>query len=107
MDPSLNPDGVEFIDYGLGGVVGFSDENGKFRVPTLRNIKNTSPYMHNGVFNTLIDVVHFYNNRDRDQVPAEVAENVSRLGRIGNLGLNSNEESDLVEFLETLSDGYF
>lgn len=101
----LNPDGADFVDEGLGGAVNQVDERGKFRVPTLRNVAVTAPYMHNGVFGTLEEVVEFYNSRDVDptQAPAEVAVNISNI-RIGNLGLNDAAIRDLVAFMETLTD---
>ena len=68
---------------------------GKFMTPSLRELKYTAPYMHNGVFATLSEVVAFYNkgggtdaNKDRAIRP---------------LGLSSQEQSDLVAFLEALS----
>lgn len=102
----FNLEGASFVDNGLGAIVDLPSENGKFRVPTLRNIAFTAPYMHNGVFQTLEEVMHFYNARDVDSafgVP-EVAENITRRGRVGNLGLTAQEEADLVSFLLTLSD---
>lgn len=118
----FNPDGSEFIDLGLGAsphlVTTASLENGKFKVPTLRNVAITAPYMHNGVFQTLEEVVNFYNTRDIlplcnaagvpgvDCWPApEVAENVDTQ-LMGNLGLTSEEVADLVAFLKILTDGY-
>jgi len=108
LDASLNPDGVLFTDFGLGGVLNDANQNGKFRVPTLRNVALTAPYMHNGVFNSLTEVVNFYNTRDiaASQPAAEVATNVDNGGRIGELGLSANDVSDLVAFLQTLSDGF-
>ncbi|MDO9139064.1 MAG: cytochrome c peroxidase, partial [Methylobacter sp.] len=44
--------GQDFVDLGLGAIVNNVNENGKFKVPTLRNIAKTAPYMHNGVFQT-------------------------------------------------------
>ena len=64
LSPEHNPDGANWVDLGLGGVLGDAAENGKFKVPTLRNIANTAPYMHNGVLGSLEQVVHFYNTRD-------------------------------------------
>lgn len=52
------------MDKGLGGAVKKREEDGKFKVPTLRNIALTAPYMHNGYFKTLRGVVAFYNDRD-------------------------------------------
>ena len=106
LDSSLNPEGNTFVDLGLGAVINDVRENGKFRVPTLRNIALTAPYMHNGVFNDLQQVIEFYNTRDTnpEQFPAEVEENKDR--RIGDLRLSPGEINDLIAFLNTLSDGY-
>ena len=106
LDSSLNPDGEAFIDLGLGAVLNDARENGKFRVPTLRNIAVTAPYMHSGVFDTLQEVIDFYNTRDTnpEQLPAEVEENKDR--RIGDLNLTQSEIDDLIAFLNTLTDGY-
>jgi len=97
-----------FTELGLGGVLNDANQNGKFRVPTLRNVALTAPYMHNGVFNSLTEVVNFYNTRDisASQPAAEVASNVENGGRIGELRLSANDVSDLVAFLQTLSDGF-
>jgi len=80
---------------------------GKFKVPTLRNVARTAPYMHNGVFASLKEVVAFYNRRDLDPArfgPPEVSQNVNR-EELGHLGLSDAEEDALVAFLNTLSDG--
>jgi cytochrome c peroxidase len=103
----FNPDGENFVDLGLGGFLKKAEENGKMKVPTLRNIELTAPYMHNGVFTTLKEVVDFYNTRDVDQKwgPPEVNANVNK-EELGNLGLSAQEVEDLVAFLKTLTDGY-
>ena len=100
----LTPDS---IDLGLGAIVKSDSENGKFRVPTLRNVEMTAPYGHNGYFNTLEDIVHFYNVRDvgNEYPPAEYPATVNR-EEMGNLGLTAGEESDIVAFMKTLTDGY-
>lgn len=54
--------GVNQPDLGLGGALGESAQNGKFKVPTLRNVAVTGPYMHNGIFQDLKTVVLFYDH---------------------------------------------
>jgi cytochrome c peroxidase len=100
----LTPDSV---DLGLGSVVGREEENGKFRVPTLRNIALTAPYGHNGYFKTLEEIVHFYNVRDvgNEFPPAEYPATINR-DELGNLGLTSEEEADLIAFMKTLTDDF-
>ncbi len=95
------------VDYGLGAILGDPGENGKFKVMTLRNLAKTAPYGHNGYFKTLKEIVHFYNTRDVETwPPPEVLENVNT-DELGNLGLTSQEEDDIVAFLMTLTDGHF
>lgn len=102
----FNPEGFEFIDKGLGQVVGDHLQNGKFRVPTLRNIAITNPYMHNGIFKTLHQVISFYSTRDMGIWGSpEIPETVNR-EELGNLKLTNREIDDLVAFLKTLTDGW-
>jgi cytochrome c peroxidase len=107
LPAALNPDGFAFVDLGLGVTVDDPAENGKFRVPTLRNVAVTEPYMHNGVFKTLFQVVSFYNTRDLEAgwPEPEVAANVNE-EELGDLGLTNQELEDLVAFLHTLTDGW-
>ena len=107
MPAPYNPAGFGYVDLGLGGVLGLESENGKFRVPTLRNVALTAPYMHNGYFKDLRSVVVFYSTRDVASAhwPApEVGENID--GTIGDLQLTDKEIDAIVAFLNTLTDGY-
>ena len=101
MNPSPYP------DLGLGKIVNDPAQNGKFKVMTLRNIALTAPYSHNGYFKTLKEIVHYYNTKSITGMwPApDVAENVNTT-ELGNLGLNGQEEDDIVAFLMTLSDSF-
>jgi cytochrome c peroxidase len=106
LSREFNPDGVDFVDLGLGPIVGDPELNGFFRVPTLRNVALTPPYMHNGVFHTLYQVVSFYNSRDVGPWPApEVVTNVNR-EELGDLALTPEEMESIVAFMKTLTDGY-
>ena len=105
---TVNPAGPNFIDLGIGAVVSQPEHNGKFRVPTLRNIAISGPYFHNGSFKTLKEVIHFYNVRDvnpNELAASEVRENVNR-DELGDLKLSVEEEGQLEKFLETLTDHY-
>jgi len=103
---------------------------GAQKVPTLRNVDLrpdpafTKAYTHNGYFKTLKGLVHFYNTRDVKPVCAdaftpeadaiaqdcwpepELDEEVNN-SELGNLRLSDEQEDAIVEFLKTLSDGYF
>lgn len=71
---------------------------GKFRTPSLRYTKYTYPYMHNGMLESLRDVVEFYNAGGGKNEFSE-----TKSPRIQPLGLNDGEMDDLVAFLESLS----
>jgi cytochrome c peroxidase len=102
---TFNPLGPNYIDYGLGGFVKNHDCDGQFKVPTLRNSAISAPYFHNGFFNTLEEVVHFYNVRDSLYKNPEIPGNVNKV-ELGKLKLTPQEEKDVVAFLKTLTDGY-
>jgi cytochrome c peroxidase len=102
----LDPDAP--ADLGLGPIVGDTNEDGKFKVMTLRNIGLTAPYAHNGLFKTLKEITHFYNTRDvpeEDWPMPEVGYTINT-DELGNLGLSDADEDALVLFMMTLSDGY-
>ena len=123
LPAKLNPAGELFVDRGLGGALKKQSEDGKFKVPTLRNVAITGPYMHNGYFKTLEGVTAFYNDRDaRPQCgsnkvneadalkqkcwPApEVISNVNK-DELGDLKLTPREVEDIVAFMKTLTDGW-
>lgn len=102
VSPRFNPEGPDFVDHGLGAIVGAA-EDGKFRTPTLRNIALTAPYGHNGFFPTLRSIVDFYNSRDVAGWPPAEIDQTKSLG-IGDLGLTDAEIDDVVAFLLTLTD---
>lgn len=82
-------------DFGLFYITKNPKDIGKFRTPSLRELKYTGPYMHNGVFSTLSEVVDFYNaggGKDPQKSPLLKA-----------LNLSSTDKADLIAFLEALS----
>lgn len=87
-------------DLGLGVTVEDPNQDGKFKVPTLRNIAMSAPYSHNGSFPTLESMVNFLN--DSSQTTPEVDQNIDL--RVGNLGLVEGQINDIVAFLKTLTD---
>ncbi len=82
-------------------------EVGRFKTPTLRNVAVTAPYMHSGIFNTLEEVMEFYNERDSNPKFAhpEVASTINDKD-LGNLKLTKQDINDIIAFLKTLTDGY-
>jgi cytochrome c peroxidase len=106
MPSAHNPQGASYIDLGIGQVVNAPQHNGKFKVPTLRNIAVSAPYFHNGVFNTLDEVIRFYNRRKVENLGTpETPANVNT-DELGDLKLTEAEEQQLKKFLETLTDHY-
>ncbi len=85
-----------FPDKGRGEVTGILFDNGKFRAPTLRNIALTAPYMHDGRFNTLEEVMDHYNSG------GHFAENIDPL--IFPLNLSEKQKGDIIKFLHTMTD---
>lgn len=82
-------------DLGLYYTTKRESDLGKFRTPPLRYISYTAPYMHNGVFETLEDVIEFYDTGGGED------ENKSDL--LKPLNLTEDEKWDLLEFLESMS----
>lgn len=103
----FNSKGDQYIDIGLSKTTGRKEDLGKFKVPTLRNVAITPPYLHNGIFTSLREVVDFYNTRDTrdDWGKPEVTENVNS-EELGDLGLSDEEVDAIVAFMGTLTDGY-
>jgi len=91
--PALDRQGRE--DLGRWYATHDSADIGKFRTPTLRELKYTAPYMHNGVFATLREVVDFFD------AGGGAAPHKSPLLRP--LGLSQQDKLDLVAFLEAMS----
>jgi cytochrome c peroxidase len=138
-EPEFIPQGFSWIDLGLGFFLASRVEyqqyaaanNGKQKVPTLRNVdkwdqtlgEQVKAYSHNGYFKSLWQIVHFYNTRDAKPACAnaftlvedaltqgcwpvpEVPVNVNTK-ELGNLHLTSAQEDAIVAFMKTLSDGF-
>lgn len=90
--------GVTFDDPGLAAVSGDREDWGKFRTPSLRNVADTGPYMHNGSLKSLEEVVTFYYRGVPTVAAGEPALDIKPL-----LGRSFSEIPDLVSFLEALS----
>lgn len=90
---------INYVDSGRARITEISADNGKFKVPNLRNVALTAPYMHNGSLATLQEVVEHFNNGGMNHA------NQSDLVRP--LGLTEQEKADLVAFLGSLTDEAF
>ncbi|MBK9271641.1 MAG: c-type cytochrome [Saprospiraceae bacterium] len=77
----------------------------KFKTPSLRNIALTAPYMHDGRFKTLEEVIDHYNTGAKNSTTVEFLMQYNL--QPGGLGLTESEKADLVAFLKTLTDTEF
>lgn len=106
-DHSMRNNGLDLIyaDGGHGEITGDPNHNGIFKVPTLRNIAATAPYMHDGRFDTLEEVVDFY--ADDVQTGSPNLDNHMLPWETGEVQLDAQDRSDLVAFLNALTDEDF
>lgn len=96
-------DGKELNDSGRLLVSGKAEDLGKFKTPGLRNIAVTAPYMHDGRFKTLKEVIEFYNETEKFvQYPINKDTALAKP-----LGLTDGEKADLEAFLISLTDQRF
>ena len=88
-----------YDDIGKMRVTNQEKDNGCFKVPTLRNIALTSPYMHDGSFETLSDVIDHYSKGGK--------KNSNKHSSIKPFKISETEKENLVSFLKTLTDSTF
>ena len=119
---ALNGIGMDVLDAGLGAHPKLKEDGhrGKFKVPTLRNVAVTAPYMHNGVFEDLRTVVLFYNKynsvSEARQInpetgepfgPPPVPETLAEVELTEGPALKDREIDAIVAFLKTLTDARY
>ena len=90
-----------FADLGYGKVTGNPGDNGKFKVPTLRNIALSAPYMHDGRFQTLDEVIEHYST---GIVQSPTIDPLIEFAFQGGVQLDATEKDLLKQFLMTLTD---
>ena len=97
LDPALEPE--DFPDPGLGGITKKNIDYGRFRVPTLRNVELTAPYMHDGRFQTLEQVLEHYSSGGHYSYNVEA--------HILPFSLSEQNKEDLIAFLKSMTDQKF
>lgn len=103
MNNGLDTD-ADMTDIGREAVTNDPNDRGKFKVPTLRNITITAPYMHDGRFQTLEEVIEHYNSGIKSSATADhTVINTQSTG----LFLDAQDKQDLLNFLHTLTDDTF
>jgi cytochrome c peroxidase len=91
---------AESADPGRGAISGKAGERGRFKVPSLRNVAVSAPYMHDGRFDTLAQVLRHYASGIHDSAALDPALR-------GGLALNSHQQQSLLAFLGALTDESF
>jgi cytochrome c peroxidase len=106
-DLQYHDNGLDAVPTDLGRevVTGSTFDRGKFRSPTLRNIEVSAPYMHDGRFATLEEVIEHYSSGLQDSPNLDPLLRVPRPG--GPQEFTAQEKADLLAFLRTLTDPVF
>ena len=105
-DNSFHNNGLDesFTDLGLGAVTGDPSDNGKFKTPSLRNLKFTAPFMHDGRFATLDEVIDHYSEGLKHSPTIDpLMKKVDQ----GGVQLSEEDKANLKAFLLSLSDDAF
>lgn len=89
-----------FTDLGLGGITGLPQDMGKFKTPSLRNVALTAPYMHDGRFQTLEEVIDHYDSGGH----ASTTIDPNMKYTTGGLSLTPQKKAELLAFLNSLTD---
>jgi cytochrome c peroxidase len=100
---SMSNNGLDAVhtDLGFGNITGKFEDKGKFKIPSLRNIARSSPYMHDGRFQTLQEVIDFYSDNIQFSSP-NLDTNID--SHKTQLNLSTQQKTDIIEFLKTLTD---
>ncbi|MCL6293750.1 cytochrome-c peroxidase [Gaetbulibacter sp. 2012CJ34-3] len=105
-DNIFHNNGLDAIvtDLGLGKVTGDPADNGKFKSPSLRNLTFTAPYMHDGRFATLDEVINHYSEGLQN---SPTIDPLMKKVNQGGVQLSAQDKADLKAFLLSLSDNEF
>ncbi|MCH8331632.1 MAG: cytochrome-c peroxidase [Bacteroidetes bacterium] len=97
-------DPYDYLDPGLGAITKDLDDYGKFRIPSLRNVMLTGPYMHDGRFQTLEEVLVFYSEGVHQSINIDSKMTMAHRGGVH---LTKDEQRKIIVFLRTLTDSTF
>jgi cytochrome c peroxidase len=93
-----------YVDNGRGSISKKNEDNGKFKIPSFRNLLFTSPYMHDGRFNTIEEVIDFYSEGVKKS--SNIDSKMTHANK-GGVKLSKEDKLKLIAFLKTLSDSSF
>ena len=105
--PRNNGLNLSYVDNGLGDFTGNPQHNGLFKVPSLRNVALTAPFMHDGRFETLMDVVLHYDHGVQPHPNLSPQLRESPGGPPRQLLMSQEDRQALVAFMHTLTDTRF
>ena len=104
----------DFRDPGRGGITGNPDDYGCFKSSTLRNIALTGPYMHDGRYKTLQQVINHYSdslqfgpNMDNFMYKHFPLDSAGNPKQVGGMGLSPQQKQEFLEFLNAFTDTSF
>lgn len=99
---AFKPD--DYTDKGKAEITGLPKDLGMFKIPSLRNVAVTGPYMHDGRFQSLDEVLDFYSEGVNSSYNID-----SKMGAAhkGGVGLTKQEKEKIIAFLKTLTDSTF
>jgi len=99
MDIGLDYNGR---DKGKGAITGLASDMGRFKIPNLRNVALTAPYMHDGRFATLDDVLEHYSHNIQND--ANLDDRLKINGQPMRMNITTQDKQAIIAFLNTLTD---
>jgi cytochrome c peroxidase len=93
-----------YVDLGLGAITGSSSDNGKFKVPSLRNVALSAPYMHDGRYQTLSQVIDHYSSSIQASPNLDPQLTNDTTGAPLHMNIPDADKTALIAFLNTLTD---
>lgn len=107
--PVARNNGLDLVytDNGVGKITGRSIDNGKFKSPSLRNVMLTAPYMHDGRFQTIEQVLEHYSTGIKNHPNLDNRLKDQATGNAKPLNLTQQQKNAIVAFLNTLTDTKF
>lgn len=102
LDPASGPS--QYRDPGLGAITQKAGDRGRFKIPSLRNLAFTAPYMHDGRFKSIDEVLDFYSE---GVLPSVNIDSKMGFAHQGGVRLSAKEKQEIRAFLLTLTDSVF
>jgi cytochrome c peroxidase len=95
---------ASYTDAGREAITGMPEDKGKFKVPNLRNVALTGPYMHDGRFKTLDDVLEHYSHNIKASANLDTVLKITGTGGPMRMEISAHEKQAIIAFLGSLVD---